>query len=304
MSILNRPSDGLFNVLIVLIRCSMMLGTMPRSKLLDLCAPKSLGDGKQGMATKTVNRWVELGLFELSEKEDIKIADQFRSELKKKLVQNSAIASCLRQIVLAKENNQHFWEEEANKAADFNRAAAWMLAQDVYRFSPSSYKNEVEPKLIEQIVSSNIVIFQNGTRWDGFVSWSTFLGFGHPDSGKASAGYNIDPTPVIRGTLLDLLPKKGHVAISNILDELAARIPVIDGGEYRLSVEEKLRAGKWRPTGVSELSMSLSRSLIRLQEAGVIRLERKSDAEVQVKLLGRDHREIDGITHIRRGDAK
>ena len=38
MSILNRPSDGLFNVLIVLVRCLLAQGAMNREKLLSICA--------------------------------------------------------------------------------------------------------------------------------------------------------------------------------------------------------------------------------------------------------------------------
>lgn len=110
MSILNRPSDGLFNVLIVLIRCSITFGVMPRAKLLDLCAPKTLGDGKQDMAAKTLNRWTQLGLFETPKDDHVRIVDEYRSFLKKESVPNSAIATVVRQGIFAKEKVDMVWE--------------------------------------------------------------------------------------------------------------------------------------------------------------------------------------------------
>lgn len=305
MSILNRPSDGLFNVLIVLIRCSITFGVMPRAKLLDLCAPKTLGDGKQDMAAKTLNRWTQLGLFETPKDDHVRIVDEYRSFLKKESVPNSAIATVVRQLIFAKENVVNFWEEEENRTADFCRAAAWMLAQDIYSFNPTSYV-EVENRSNAQTrpFETGKSIFRGDVTWPGYSSWSSFLGLGHSDSGKASGGHIIDPTRAIRAPLLAALPKKGDISIKTVLDQLSMQLPVIDGGEYRKMVEENLLTEKWRPPGAGELSMSLSRSFLRLRESGEIRLETKSDADAQVKLVGRNHRVIQEITHIRRGDAK
>ena len=65
MSILNRPSDGLVSVLVSLVRTSIAIGNASREKLLDIASPVSLNDGQndQDMAKKTLNRWLELGLF-------------------------------------------------------------------------------------------------------------------------------------------------------------------------------------------------------------------------------------------------
>ena len=302
MSILNRPSDGNLSVLVALTRCSAALGSMPKSKLLDLCCPRSLSDIKQDMATKTLTTWIGLELFAVSEKDEVKIRDEYRSSLKKSDSHRTLLAEVVRNIVLAKENNQRFWDKEENKAADFCRAAAWMLAQDIYAFCPNSY-SQVEPKALEQASSGDAIFFQNDTRWTGYVSWSTFLGFGRSDSGKASGGYIIDPTPALRQPAIDLLPQKEEVAINEFLDGLARAVPVIDGGDYRLMVEEKLRKERWKAPATGELSTSLSRALLRLRNAGEIRLESLSDAQGQAKLIGRDNRVIQAITHVRRGEA-
>lgn len=303
MSILNRPSDGLVSVLVALVRSSVMLGTMPKSKLLDVCSPKSLGDGKQDMATKTLNRWVDLGLFLVSEKDEVKVADEHRNRLRKVNASQDSIADVAREIVLSPTNNKNFWGDEENRSADFTRAASWMLAQDVHRFVPSSY-SQVEPKALEQAKSPEVILFQNDTRWSGFVSWATFLGFGRSDSGKASGGFITDPTPAIVGVIEKLIPKKKDVAITDFLDGLADSLPVLDGGGYRLEVEGKLRPEKWKAPVATDASSSLSRALLRLQSQGLIQLDKRSDSDAQVRLIGRGPRVVQSVTHVQCGVVK
>ncbi len=150
MSILNRPSDGLVSVLVALVRSSVMFGTMPKSKLLDVCCPKTLGDGKQDMAIKTLNRWTELGLFVVTEKEEVKVSDEYRSSIRKLNASVSSISDVARQIVLSLGEQQEFLGcDEENRSADFSRAACWILAQDVHAFVPTSY-TQVEQKALEQ----------------------------------------------------------------------------------------------------------------------------------------------------------
>jgi len=303
MSILNRPSDGLVSVLVALVRASVMIGTMPKSKLLDICSPKSLGDGKQDMATKTTNRWIELGLFEVSDNDEIKVADKYRSKLRKMNASAESVSDAARDVVLLHENNGNFWNDEENRSADFTRAVSWMLAQDVHEFIPTSY-SQVEPRALEQAKSENAVIFQNDTRWSGFVSWATFLGFGRSESGKASGGFISDPTQVLVSVLESVLPKKKEIGVNDLLSDIADMIPVFDRGTYRQEVEKNLRPEKWKAPGPNQLSTSMSRALLRLEAQGMLRLEKRSDADFQVRLLGRGNKAVRNVTHVQRGDLK
>lgn len=303
MSILNRPSDGLVSVLVALVRTSVLIGTMQKKKLLDVCSPASLGDGKQDMATKTLNRWIELGLFTVSEKDEVKVAEDYRGKLRKTHASAASIAEVAREIVLSPMNNENFWSDEENRSADFSRAACWMLAQDVHQFIPTSY-SQVEPKALEQANSADAIIFQNDTRWHGYVSWATFLGFGRSDSGKASGGFITDPTPAVASTVKLLVPKKKEVPVIEFLDVLSHSLPVLDGGHYRQEVERKLRPEKWKAPASTDVSSSLSRALLRLQSQGILRLEKRSDSETQVRLVGRNGYVAQTVTHVQSGEAK
>ena len=303
MSILNRPSDGLVSVLVALVRSSVIVGTMPKSKLLDICSPKTLGDGKQDMAIKTLNRWIELGLFVVTEKEEVKVTDEYRASIRKQNASASSISDVVRQIVISPENNKNFWSDEENRSADFSRAACWILAQDVHAFVPTSYA-QVEPKALEQAGSPEVILFQNDTRWSGFVSWATFLGLGRSDAGKASGGFITDPTPWICDPVTTLLPPKNDMPVREFLDALAEAVPILDGGRFRAEVESKLRPEKWKAPASDAISTSLSRALLRLQASGILRFDDRSDSESRVNLIGRAGRTVQSVTHVLLGDAK
>jgi hypothetical protein len=304
MAILNRESDGLVSVLVAIVRASIAIGPTSKTKLLDIVSPLSIDDGKndQKKARNTLNRWFELGLYIETEKGEWRLEEECRSQIKKLGATPAVIAHVARQIVLTSRNNRNFWSDTENKSADFTRAAAWMLAQDVHLFIPTSHS--VVEKLCNDQAPPDVILLQNDTRWAGYVSWATFLGFGRSDTGKASGGFITDVTPVVRFHLHDVLPKRGEVAIDDFIGSLASAIPVLDGGSYRTEVESKLKPEKWKRSKEGELSTSLSRALLRLRESGDLRFESRSDAGRQMKLIGREGRVVESITHVRRGDAK
>ena len=295
MSILNRPSDGLFNVLIVLARCLVSQGSLSRQKLLDLCIPKSL-DPKQDMATKTLNRWIELGLFDTDKDDVVSIAEPFKKVLSKKKYSLQELVMAISSRVFSDSNNENFWASEENRSADYSRAQSWMLMQDVYSFSPKSYK-EVEKAAIGQMVAKEFSVFTNDTRWSGFSSWSEFLGFGNSLFGA----FSIDPTEAIRPYLNEIVPVKESLPIADFVDAISLRLPVLDGGAFRKLVEEKINSSKWEAPKANELSTSFSRSLLRFNADGTIKLENKADAKDKRILLGKGKAQLETVSHIRAG---
>ncbi len=304
MAILNRESDGLVSILVAIVRASIAIGPTSKTKLLDIVSPLSLDDGMndQKKARNTLNRWFDLGLFIETEKGEWRLEEECRSQIKKLGATPAVIAHVARQIVLASRNNGNFWSDTENKSADFTRAAAWMLAQDIHLFIPTSHS--VVEKLCNDQAPPDVILLQNDTRWAGYMSWATFLGFGRADTGKASGGFITDVTPVVRFHLHDVLPKRGEVAIDDFIGSLASAIPVLDGGSYRTEVESKLKSDKWKRPKEGELSTSLSRALLRLRESGNLRFESRSDSGEQMKIVGRDDRVVESVTHVRRGEAK
>ena len=292
MSILNRPSDGLFNILIVLVRCLAHHGSMDREKLINVCAPESAVDS-QDRAKQTLNNWIQLGV--LNEDSGKISIDRSLSSAVKKSTGHAVLAGLARQQVLATANNERFWEAEDNRSADFCRAASWMLAQNVFDVQIVGHK-AIEKIEVTQL-SNEFRAFTNDTRWTGFKAWAPFLGFGSIGRFPTKNTFVIDPTIAVADSLREVFGKDKELPQEQFFSRLAEILPVVDGGEYRLKVEEKINQSSWKPPKPSEVSTSLSRALSRLHDRGDVLLDDRSDASKRT-LIGRNNRVLRDVSHV------
>ena len=122
MTILNTASDGFFNVLIVLHRTLALHGPMDRDRLLGLCEAVPNGDAKR--LRETLLRWTQLGLFKQSDGSKLTL-DRTDKDCKR-------LPAICRRLLFSELNNQKIWDSEGTLAADFTRALAFILAQDIY----------------------------------------------------------------------------------------------------------------------------------------------------------------------------
>jgi hypothetical protein len=295
VSLLNRPGDGLLSILLALRRAILAFGPQTDAALLKLCAPASVvPDGKPDMARRTLNRWKQIGFFR--EKDDlVEIGAEITGIAPEDL---DGLRAAVLRLVLAPENNPAFAatapEDDASRASDWTRAAAWALAQDPYSF-PSTHK-AVEALQDGQGVEPRP--FVNDTRWQGFVEWAAFLGVGWTAS---KVGLVPDPAFAVRALLDDAFLGVAELSQDIFLARLAEALPIVDGGKYRVAVESET-SRPWRASRQNEVSPCLSAALLTLEARSDIRLELRSDAPQKV-LLGRGGREIRAISHIVRGVA-
>ena len=303
MSLLSRPSNGLLSVLVATFKLLLMRGKLPRQELLDLVAPPPLfadqaDDKKQDMAKKTLNRWVQLGLFQKSTDDEISLVGDKKSKPTIDL-----LPSLARSLVLKPENNPDFLDEEPQGAGDFTRAIAWLLAQNAWKLDSRSW--EVIESRTKQQCPEGLTILQNNTRWDGLKAWSCFLGFAW--TAKAPNGEMLvpDPTKAVRDTLPQIFGKSKELEARSMVDALAQAIPVLDGGTYRQKLEAELEKKQgpdaWRPPPNGQLSTSLSRALLRLQEEKFLKGVKSADIDAQVRvfLSGRNNQIIAEYSHFR-----
>jgi hypothetical protein len=301
MSLLNRPSDGLYSVLIAIFKLLLMKGKLPRQELLDLIAPPTLfadqvEDKKQDMAKKTLNRWVQLGLFQKSANDEISLAGD-----KKSKTTIDSLPSLSRSLALKPENNSDFLEAEPQGSGDFTRAITWLLAQNAWKLDSRNW-GMIE-SLIKQQCPTGLTILQNDTRWQGLKAWSCFLGFAL--SAKAPNGEFLvpDPTEAVRDALPQIFGKAKALEARSMVDALAQAIPVLDGGTYQQKLEAELKKTQgpdaWRPPPNGQLSTSLSRALLRLEEENCLKGEKRADSDTRVRvfLSGRNNQLIAEYSH-------
>lgn len=302
MAILNRASDGLPSVLVVLVRTLRKMKAMDRDRLESLVAPPSLqqvsptfDNGK--MVRQTLNRWAQIGLFVEAEGR-ISLADGFQEGSTEGIANVRALGAQLRRLVLAPENNEDLVRTEPGKAADFTHALCWMLAQDPFHLTTGGYYDLVNRMESDQFPDEPWA-FRNDTRWAGFADWAPLLGFGWKAHVPKANTLITDPTEAVADALPTVFDTRDELPQADFFNTLADVLPVVDGGAYRIEVEARLVGNTWRPTREHEISPSLSLSLLRLQEAGVLELESRSDAPTRT-LLGQGFGEVRQVSHLRR----
>jgi hypothetical protein len=303
MSLLNRPSDGMHSVLIVLFELLLAEKTVARDRVIGLCAPPNAVETKQ--VSQTLNTWIKLGLFQEDASSDISIHDDVRRDEKS----IDRLAALARRLVLRVQNNSNLWAIEDAKAADFTRALCWLLAQDVYDVTFVGW-DDVQRKLMHQLPTDllgddeqNLRFITNKERWPPLKAWAVWLGFAWNGSypGKVLV---VDPTVAVRESLADVFPRVGATLTGReFTAALAEAIPVVDGGTYRLEVESRLREQSgpeaWVAPPNNQLSTSLSRTLLRLIDSGVLKAALKADApeEMRVMLTGKNGAMLHSFSH-------
>lgn len=282
------PSDGMPNVLLALYRYLRAEGATPQPKLLDVCAPAVVC--QQDRAAHSLNTWAKLGLFaEDGAGRACLTPDAPREE--------SRLRAALRALVFRGDNNEPFWGSKGVRASDFTRGLAWCLAMDPIRLHGQGYKAVNELEL--DTLPGDVEVFRNDTRWNAFKTWALFLGFAWQSRYPKKYTLVVDPAPAIRDALPAVFGSANDLTHRDFLDRLREQLPVLDGGTYRLAVEEKLLAGRWLRPNAGELSASLSLSLQRLKFEGVIAFENFADpAAGRVTLTGRNGRPTDPVSHV------
>lgn len=291
--IINHPSDGLCPQLIVLARVIAHLKEVTRDDLIILC---NTGQVEREGLSGALNRWTSLGLFS----EDagiIRIGESFKTKRGQSLDEwTDQLPLMCRGLALKPENCQPLFGDKPGISADFVRGISWLLAQDIFSFPTawtSKDHDDVEHMESAQMTGEKIV--QNDVRWGGLRFWARYLGFATGEGRK----FFIDPTAAIRNVLPQIFGKSTSMPAEGFLAELADRLPVLDGGAYRLEVENNLEKNEWRAPSARHLSISLSFALRRLKLDQQIELESKADAAGASILTGRQYSSLESFTHVR-----
>jgi hypothetical protein len=123
----------------------------------------------------------------------------------------------------------------------------------------------------------------------------TYLGFA-----RGGAQLTIDPTEALRDMLPDIFGSAETLPAPIFIKQAAEKLPVLDGGAYRLQLEAVLNPQNWVRPPDGHVSTSLSRAIQRLDQEGMIATEVKSDSEGGITLIGAEGRAWRTMTHVRR----
>jgi hypothetical protein len=292
-------SDAMPNLVLAIFRALLHEGPMPLKRLLQIIAPESvISDPKRARSSRL--RLTQLGLFEESDEDVVRISTEIALP-RDRAKAEALLPQIITRLAFAPQNNANFWDAEKSASADFTRGVAWMLAQNVYN-SVFVANHQAEAVENSQLGGTDRSLFRNNTRWNGFKSWAPFLGFGTLETVSGDKAFLIDPTVAVRNNLDAVFTEASELPISEFVDRLAEKLPVLDRGSYRTEVESQLNPRHWEPLKEREISTSLSRALIRLREARLLRLPNRADSPTRMEMLLQGKRKL-AVTHIIRDGA-
>jgi hypothetical protein len=153
------------------------------------------------------------------------------------------------------------------RSCEFTRIQAWLLMQDPTS-APLSW-SEASAGSVVQLQARHPLV-SNGNRWTNFRRWSLYLGLSRQD-GKG--GVIADPSRALRDELPDVAAGKSDMPLIELIDGLAARIPVLDGGSYRRQVNEHVEVNE----DPLIASPSLALALLGAQDAGLLSFTTRDD---------------------------
>lgn len=284
MSLLNLTVDGLPNVLVVLYSTvALARSPLTTEDVLDAVAPAGVVSDPR-MARVTMHRWTELGLFQVDAADHVTLSQAPETDMKNDVDIVRATRIAARQCALSEANNPELWARESARAADLTRSLAWLLAQDVYRMAFS----DAQSLELRQVANDDLRLMQNDTRKNGLQFWGNFLGFV-----RQPGGGDVDPTLAVRETLPACIAAGEEMPAAEFVERLAQRLPVLDGGVYRVAVESQLERDALSPLQPGQLSTSLSRAMFSLMIDQTLQFENRADVGRSIVFTGRDGLRVD-----------
>lgn len=168
-------------------------------------------------------------------------------------------------------------EASTSGARDLTRALSWFLAQNALG-APLTWNENVQTLQAKHFGTSDNADwpFANDTRWGAFMRWATALGLAVPSLGR-STGLVPLPTVAVDEALAGM--PAGRVPIQDLLDHLAARLPVLPGGVVRVGLVRRLGADPDPGLQAGTLDTSIAQALRILASRGRLSFETLADAD-------------------------
>lgn len=182
--------------------------------------------------------------------------------------------------------------------AELPEAFCWLLQQSTTQplnISVGGHYNILAGQMVNDDPLCNSI--RTDARYQNVIYWARYLGLAERLTIKQAADMVIaDPTRAIALRLPLLFGDERQMTIQTFVHCLGTHIPVLDGGRVWHEMQ-----GRFRDTlqaNDKHLGPAASLALLRLQQAGKIKLEGVSDAATWVLEVGRESKSVSHITYL------
>jgi len=185
--------------------------------------------------------------------------------------------------------------------AELPEAFCWLLQQSPTQplgISVGAHYNILAGQMVDgDPLCSSI---RSDARYQNVIYWARYLGLAERLVVKQAADMVIaDPTRAIALRLPLLFGDERQLTIQTFVHRLGAQIPVLDGGRVWHEMQGRFREAL--QANDKHLGQAASLALLRLLQAGKIKLEGLSDAAAWVLEVGRESKSISHITYLENG---
>lgn len=224
------------------------------------------------MVKDTIKEMLRMKLLDEDAEGYVSISKDLPKELKDTKKGDENLPFYISTLFFAKDNEENF---------DMVRLMAWYLAQELHQ-APGIW-DEFSKELDDQIGPSKLEC-GNSTPYGQLEDWLIFCRFAIQYSVKGvERRIAPDPTLFIQWLLPNLFNDGNTLSIVTMMDRLKDIAPVFENGMFRKELFEKYKVGK---LGENYISTVTSNALLRLHEEGVIKLERRADANTMIIIDG------------------
>lgn len=284
MSIINNANPGSSLVLLPLFDRIVQSAPAPLSQeaIVARYRPNSLptNDNAWGKIRENLAFWCRLGLWPMEEERILPQPNETRPLYQRVL--QCTIDACKEKGIA-----------EGNECEPLWRVLACLMSLQQHSFMGT------EPLSIADVAKNVHKWLPPGTVNSNSekspIEYGRYLGFLElaPDQ-----NYYTDPTRAIQGFLPLIFGEQKTLPIKTFMANMAEVMPMMDGGEFRVKVQEMMAENGWSASESSNISTSTSLALRRLEISQQIQLIVGSDdaASLSLQLPGGETRPISQIS--------
>ena len=274
----------------VVLKLLAVVGKKSRQDILDLLQPKAISDN-QTKAADAIKLLKAMNMIESTDDDQmLQLADSVPSKIDQIEVYRAYMQERVMGITNPNAPNNYV----------FNQFAAWLAVQDANivnlnkieltaKFSKEMYPSEGN----ESDVATRAM---NDTKFNGWINWATFLGWGVIQD-AFRCGFVPDASGRLRGVLNDVLPSGDAVTMRAFMEKLVVACPELDGGTL---FEDAWTLSRPNENRSNSLSFMLSTGLRVLHSCGDVKLVEMPDSGDLWQLFPVQGG-MNRISHIQRG---
>ena len=299
MAMLNPP-ESLPHLAGAMVNYLLRHGEQTEEDLGAVFAPTGLSVTK---ISNTLQVGLSVGLFTRDASSRFAASEKLTKRHDSVPLPSRVVREVTRELILDHARDGDPWQtrggDRTSGGRDIARALSWFLAQDAAGCPLSWTGREcgnvqhLQSRQLQSVPEEDRV--KNDTRWGAFTRWAPFLGLARwADTFPGGNGLLPIPLMAIREVASEMPVGVTH-PINDLLQHLALRLPVLERGLYRRTLDSLLQEQPDPAVRDGQVGSPIAQSLLILEAKRFLKLEREPDVE---RVLLQQEENVREVSHV------